>query len=169
MSAALSPHVQEALAPLNDRQRAFVLAYKCGETKGNAGRSYEAAGYSSKGDNADALACRLTRNVKIVKALDYLEQELQEQAGEVVDGEVDYRREWYRDVAKDIGLARGAEAFGPVMTGHKLLAGSERYDLEVNRTTHDVAPELREAIRDRIAGARARTIEANQGENDAPE
>lgn len=163
MAAATSPQLEEAMSRLNTRQRAFVLAYKCGETKGNAGRSYEAAGYSSKGDNADALACRLTRNVKIVKALDYFDQTV---AAEVVDEAVDYKLEWYRDLKSDLDAARADSAHGPVMTGHKLLASSERYDVEVNKVTHDLAPELRNAIAERIAGARARTIQLNEGDED---
>ncbi len=161
MSAALSPQVQDALAALNDKQRSFILAYKCGETKGNSTASYESAGYVARGDVAAAAASRLLGHVKVQHAAALLDGEIE---SALVEDEVDYRKKWYDDMDRDLEAARADSAHGPVMTGQKLLASSERYDLEVNRTTHDVAPELREAIRDRIAGARARTIEVNQGE-----
>ena len=161
MSAALNPDLEEAMAHLNTRQRAFVLAYKCGETKGNAGRSYEAAGYNSSGSAADANGSRLMSSDRVVRVLDYFDQTV---SAAVVDEAIDYKREWYADLKKDLEAAREDGAHGPVMTGHKLLASSERYDVEVNRTTHDLAPELRNAIADRIAGARARTIQLNEGE-----
>jgi len=162
MSAASAPEsLHEIMSDLNVRQQRFILLYHSGETKGNGRNSYIEAGYTSRGDVADQSASQLLRNPKVVKVLDHLERTV---ADAVVDCEVDYQRQWYQDMQTDLDAARADGAHGPVMTGNKLLASSKRYDLEVNKVTHDLAPELRNAIAERIAGARARTININEGE-----
>lgn len=51
---------------LNTRQRLFVQKLSGGMA---AGRAYEAAGYVATGGQADTLASKLSRNVKVVAAL----------------------------------------------------------------------------------------------------
>jgi hypothetical protein len=164
MAAASAPEtLQDALGELNVRQQRFILLYHSGETKGNGRNSYIEAGYKATGAAADVSACQLLSRPKVVRVLDYLRDSV---ADAVVDCEINYQRQWYEDMQSDLDAARADGAHGPVMTGNKLLASSKRYDLEVNKVTHDLAPELRSAIADRIAGARARTIQLNEGEDE---
>ena len=48
--AKLNPHVEvpASVEALTERQRAFVFAFVCGETAGNASASYVAAGYKPR-------------------------------------------------------------------------------------------------------------------------
>lgn len=164
MAAAGAPEsLHEIMSDLNVRQQRFILLYHSGETKGNARESYKEAGYLARGPSVDVSACKLLKTPKVVKVLDYLRDSV---ADAVVEHEINYERQWYEDMETDLEAARKDRAHGPVMTGNKLLASSKRYDLEVNRTTHDLAPELRSAIAERIAGARARTIQLNEGEDE---
>lgn len=164
MAAANAPEsLHEIMSDLNVRQQRFILLYHSGETKGNGRNSYIEAGYKARGDSADQCASELLTKPKVVKVLDHLRASVAEA---VMDCEINYQRQWYEDMQTDLDAARKDGAHGPVMTGNKLLASSKRYDLEVNRTTHDLAPELRNAIAERIAGARARTIQLNEGDED---
>ena len=164
MAAAGAPEsLHEIMSELNVRQQRFILLYHSGETKSNARESYKAAGYKATGASVDVSACKLLKTPKVVKVLDHLRDSV---ADAVVDCEINYQRQWYEDMQTDLDAARADGAHGPVMTGNKLLASSKRYDLEVNKVTHDLAPELRNAIAERIAGARARTININEGEEE---
>lgn len=163
MIEALNPRVEEALERLQPKRRNFVIALKSGDTRGNAHHAYRKAGYRANGRAADSAVSRLLADVNIKAAIAAFDESA---LTEIIKEDTDYKREWYDDVKADIDRTRDAEAFGPMMTGHKLLAGSERYDLEVNKVTHDLAPELRNAIAERIAGARARTIQLNEGEDE---
>jgi len=163
MIEALNPRVEEALGRLQHKRREFVIALKTGDTKGNRLHAYRKAGYRANGKAATSAVSRLLMDVDVKAAIDAFDEEV---LTEIIKEDADYKREWYDDVKADINRTRDAEAFGPMMTGHKLLASSERYDVEVNKVTHDLAPELRSAIADRIAGARARTIQLNEGEDE---
>lgn len=163
MIEALNPRVEEALERLQPKRREFVIALKCGDTRGNAHHAYRKAGYRANGRAADSAVSRLLADVNIKAAIAAFDESA---LTEIIKEDVDYQKEWYRDMQSDLDAARADGAHGPVMTGNKLLASSKRYDLEVNKVTHDLAPELRNAIADRIAGARARTINLNEGEEE---
>lgn len=51
--------------PLNARQRAFVLAYTSGPTRGNATRSAEAAGYTGDDETLNVTGSRMLRNALV--------------------------------------------------------------------------------------------------------
>ena len=69
MSSKRSPPIPPTLDDLNDRQRAFVFAFVCGDTAGNASASYRAAGYKGARQGSDRLlndwrVCRAIEDLK---------------------------------------------------------------------------------------------------------
>jgi hypothetical protein len=83
-----------ALDDLNPRQRRFVELVATGMA---AGRAYEQAGYSARGDKADQSASRLSRNAKVCEAL----AEVQASTTKIADAAE--RQQFWTDVMRGVG------------------------------------------------------------------
>lgn len=91
----------QALDKLSPRRRAFVVAYVAGDTAGQVGASYTAAGYSLTGDAASKAGSRLLKIVEVQEAIAELRAEVRDKAEAEKVLSASERHEILAEIARD--------------------------------------------------------------------
>lgn len=128
--------------PLNLRQQRFVDLVCAGVP---AGRAYEQAGYTSRGNAAEVGASKLVRNAKVARALE-AEREASRERSDLKRGE---KLAILADIVRDVGVP--ARERISAIKAHNDMTGDVGSEKEEARVLPDIAARARE-----VASALAR-------------
>jgi phage terminase small subunit len=118
-----------AVDELSERHKAFVLEYLKDQ---NATAAYKRAGYSAKGNSAEAAASRLLSNVKIASAIEEMLAERNQRLRIDADWVLREAEDLYRECRSEGDRSNAKSTLDLIGKHTDIQAWKERIELDVN-------------------------------------